>query len=66
MHSWGKGREFAVRDKTFTFDNADEKHSNARLVGFTKSLDIDGARTLIITIRSDGQNTTQETKGANR
>ena len=66
MYSWGNAREFVVRDKGFTLKNADEQRSDTRLVNFSKSLDIDDSKSLTITIRSDGQNTTQETKTAKR
>ncbi len=65
MHSWGKGREFAVQDKTFSFRDAEAKRGNRRMVTFSPSMKSEsGSQQLTITIEADGLNTTQSLKRA--
>ena len=51
--TWGKGREFSVKDQSFTFKNADKKQKGARLAGFNGPITIKTPSSVTVSIQAD-------------
>jgi uncharacterized membrane protein len=64
QNTWGfETTKFAVVDSSFNFYNADSARDNARLAGFTRSVEsADGDVSATVTFEADGHNTTVTTR----
>lgn len=51
--TWGKGREFSVKDQSFTFKNADKKQKGARLAEFSGPITIKTPSSVMVSIQAD-------------